>query len=319
MSRDEDDPALGRSRGARGGFGQGPHGLPARGLPADHEALRLLPGEVHGGVHGEDQRRRGARRTSTGRPAPGTSRWAIRIRTGRRHALPARRASTPRATTSGRPKRADPSAVREHLRAADAARAVPTPRRAADLPHHAPRGAGPAFGGRAARAARRAQRDRRAPPRVGDTAVHRRRRPPPPVRARRCRTRSSPTQVATLSDAIDEAVGAAPAVVPVGPVRVLGRRTSRRSNAPGTASSRASRRCSTRRTRADLTSSGRRNTPYFLAYDNADHGRAPATCSRFRCRRRCTGGCPRGSQHRGPGRPGTTRRSASCGSSDSRD
>ena len=99
--------------------------------------------------------------------------------------------------------RAQPD-VREHLRAAAAARAVRAARRPADLRHHLPGRDRPAIGRRAAAAARRRRlRDRRAPSRVGDAAVHARgRRRGIPTR-RRCRGDQFEAQLAALTDAID--------------------------------------------------------------------------------------------------------------------
>ena len=62
--------------------------------------------------------------------------------------------------------------IREHLRAAAAARALCAPRRAADLRHHPSRRQRPAVGGRPVAAPRRRRlRGRRAPSRLGDAAL----------------------------------------------------------------------------------------------------------------------------------------------------
>ena len=106
--------------------------------------------------------------------------------------------------------------------------------------------------------ARRRLRDRRAPSRVGNAAVHRRRR-----RAASVRVDAAARAVrgaARGADRRDRRGGRrAAGVVPLRPVRVLGRPRRRRSSGTATSSNRASRRSSTRRTRAGRSSSRRRS------------------------------------------------------------
>ena len=83
-----------------------------------------------------------------------------------------------------------------------------------------------------AAARRRRLRNRRAPSRLGNAAVHARRRRGGIRMRRRCRARSSRRSSPALTEAIAAAVGVRAGVVPVGPLRVLGR-SRRRARAAG--------------------------------------------------------------------------------------
>ncbi len=76
-------------------------------------------------------------------------------------------------------------------------------------------------------------------------------------------------QLASLTTAITDAVGAARPSPTDRDDLASAPRTSRRSNAAATESNPASRRSFTKRTKAARTSSARRFVPYFLAYDDA--------------------------------------------------
>ena len=105
--------ALGRSRGAAGRLRQDPRLRDARRLPARAAAVGLLPGEIDDGVRGEGQRGRRAEPGSTRAPTPGTSRSATPTRIDERgRARLCSSASTPKATTSGTPRRARTSRSR---------------------------------------------------------------------------------------------------------------------------------------------------------------------------------------------------------------
>ena len=165
--------------------------------------------------------------------------------------------------------RAQPD-VREHLRAAAAARAVRAARRAADLRDHLSGRERPAVRATCCAAAGgRRLRDRRAPSRLGDAAVHGRGRHAGIRTRRTCRCAQFEAQLASLTDAIAARRRRAAGLVPVGPLRVLGGARRRRSSGWAISSNRASRRCSTRRTRAARTSSRRRSRRTSSPYDSA--------------------------------------------------
>ncbi|MCK7461270.1 MAG: hypothetical protein MZU84_03970 [Sphingobacterium sp.] len=105
--------------------------LPARRLRARAEARRLLPGEVHDGVHGQDQRRRGAGVLLPGHDPGGTSRSATPTRTAEHAVAAGGHRYRGRQPVVGRSPAAP--AVREHLRPAPAPRDLPEAPRPPDV------------------------------------------------------------------------------------------------------------------------------------------------------------------------------------------
>ena len=190
---------LGRPRGAAGRLRQDPHVRDARRLPPRAAARRLLPGEVDGGVRRQGERRR--RAADVLREHRPLARHHRRFRSGsviRPRPCTSSSASTPKATTSGTPRRARNQTF-ENIYA--------LPRLHALFARHGvrptyvithPVATRPAVGGGAARAARRRRlRDRRASSRLGNAAVHAPRTSRGMPTRRRCRASSSSAQLAS--------------------------------------------------------------------------------------------------------------------------
>ena len=120
-------------------------------------------------------------------------------------------ASTPRATTSGSRGVAREPDVREHLRAADAPRAVRSAAACGRPTSSRTRSSRRPFGRRPARSARPGRlRDRRPSPRLGNAAVRRPTTSAATPTRWRCRPNGSSGSSTTLTDAIEAAVGARP-------------------------------------------------------------------------------------------------------------
>ena len=209
----------------------------------------------------EDQRRGRRRRRSTRTPTAGTSRSATRIRTDDvRCAVACLVGIDTEGDNQWDAAARAHQTVREHLRAAAAARAVRAARRPADLRDHAipvatdPRSAdvlrGCSAGGDCEIGAHHHAWE--TPPCTAETS----RRHPYASTLPRAQFEQ---QLASLTEAIERGRRRAAGLVSLRPVRVLRAITCRRSSGSATSSNRASRRSSTKRTRAGRTSSRRRS------------------------------------------------------------
>ena len=275
-----DAAALGRSRGARGRLRQDPHVRDARGVPQAAAEVRLLPREVDHGVRGQGERRvdvAPAFYKST--RAAGTSRSAtpIRIDERLRAARPCSSPSTPKATTSGTPRRAGIRRSRTLTRSAactTSSRAMASGRRTSSPIRWPPTRDRPRCCADCSRGV------------TAEIGAHHHAWETPPFSAedvdRHPYALSLPlaqfdAQLASLTGAIDHGGGRAARVLPIRPIRLLGRARLIARASRAISSTRAWRRSSTKRTRAARISSTR-HSRRTSSRTTTRPGPARATC-----------------------------------------